>query len=1212
MKRRILSCCLALCIIATLVPIFNITADAALGENEAIYSVNQNTDGITDNVIVASYNGVSYVMGAISAEGKAAAVPAVKSSDNGSNIIVDETTANLFKVTTERYTYSGGSYWLYRMITDSGYIVDAYGNDYEEHKLITMDKEAVDASETKPYYNWRFDWTSGWYNSSSSYSIYLVVDGSDVYFKLCYGSPAGGEEYIAVKIFSKGCQHANMQYVPAVSPTCKKDGNDEYWYCPDCDENGYAPYFSDEEGINDNFNPPVTMSYCAIDTDRDGVCDDCGKNMPVFKKVKDDSQIVAGGKYILVSKVGDKYYAASTGTQEHGDKLPAVEITPSADGSFAFENTTDAMMIELQFANGCTEWGNGIRYGFITKFCESRSEFAPSYGGEFYFSDYDIRGAKYGFYVGLNSDKTAKIHSAYAESELIHSYSYEGAQQFTLADRSSDASYNESPVYLYRLTDVGTVGTNTYNMTAVKSETNYNVYQESGADAEGGTNVTGVTDALTQTAINDIVSTFVTEQSISGDADINIATSVNVVVTDYSADNSITFELNPTAVVSVNETAQPYNISDDDFDKITPMTVTLYTGGIMPVQIIHEKQDGTNEYFYPEYSEKVMSDGEKPFYELYDNDGNMYVSFVVTEFSAVRLLTEPIAENVAVTGVTIDETLSVNIGESKTPSWTVSPSGATNKNVTFTSNDTSIATVNTTTGEVTGVKKGTAVITVKTADGDFTDTCTVTVTCVHNYTAQTKNAQTLKTAGNCRDEAVYYYSCAICGEIEHNDAHTFTGDKNADIHVGGTTTVNQTPVDHRNQVAGYTGDTKCLGCNVIIANGTAIPPGDHMPASTWESDDTNHWHECSECDYKTYVATHSYDNACDTTCNVCAYVRSVGPHIYDNSCDTTCNVCGATRTITHTYDNACDTICNVCGATRTVKNHNYNDCFTGYNEELYGSWQITSNDTGIYQIKPNSNYTGNFSNHYIAVFDSNDNAIKYNEAKQGWPLVKDQQYTVKFRYNCSDEIVGSINWSKTKTNSTIFPDTNSGAWYNDAVTYAVGKGIMSGYGNGNFGPADSIQRQDFLVMLARFDGVDLSQYTGKSRFADVQTGSYYAAAVNWGADKGIVSGYQGGTVFGVGDVITREQLVTFLYRYASYKGIDVSYSNTTRTEAQRKYKDYSQVSDWSLDCVLWALENNVINGKNANTSSPTIAPQGNAQRCEVAQIMYNIFQNNVF
>ena len=90
------------------------------------------------------------------------------------------------------------------------------------------------------------------------------------------------------------------------------------------------------------------------------------------------------------------------------------------------------------------------------------------------------------------------------------------------------------------------------------------------------------------------------------------------------------------------------------------------------------------------------------------------------------------AAPVSVTGVTIDETLSVNIGQTKTPSYTVAPAEATNKNVSFTSNNPAVATVNATTGAVTGVSKGTATITVKTADGNFTDTCTVTVSCAHS------------------------------------------------------------------------------------------------------------------------------------------------------------------------------------------------------------------------------------------------------------------------------------------------------------------------------------------------------------------------------------------------------------------------------------------------------------------------------------------------
>ena len=137
-----------------------------------------------------------------------------------------------------------------------------------------------------------------------------------------------------------------------------------------------------------------------------------------------------------------------------------------------------------------------------------------------------------------------------------------------------------------------------------------------------------------------------------------------------------------------------------------------------------------------------------------------------------------------------------------------------------------------------------------------TATCTAKAVCsvchqpyddyaAHSYTAETKKAEALKTAGNCRDKAVYYYSCSVCGNVEHNDAHTFLGDKNASVHVGGTSTVNASEPNHKNQVDGYTGDTKCLGCGQITATGTSIPAGAHTPSSTWNSDGTYHWKECT-------------------------------------------------------------------------------------------------------------------------------------------------------------------------------------------------------------------------------------------------------------------------------------------------------------------------------------------------------------------------------
>lgn len=115
----------------------------------------------------------------------------------------------------------------------------------------------------------------------------------------------------------------------------------------------------------------------------------------------------------------------------------------------------------------------------------------------------------------------------------------------------------------------------------------------------------------------------------------------------------------------------------------------------------------------------------------------------------------------------------------------------------------------------------------------------------HNYTAEDKKQDTLKTEGNCRDNAVYYYSCSVCGLVENNANHTFLGDKVATAHVGGTTLVNQADANHKTQTDGYTGDTKCLGCNEIIAYGQAIPAGAHTPTSNWTTDGTYHWKVCT-------------------------------------------------------------------------------------------------------------------------------------------------------------------------------------------------------------------------------------------------------------------------------------------------------------------------------------------------------------------------------
>ena len=192
--------------------------------------------------------------------------------------------------------------------------------------------------------------------------------------------------------------------------------------------------------------------------------------------------------------------------------------------------------------------------------------------------------------------------------------------------------------------------------------------------------------------------------------------------------------------------------------------------------------------------------------------------------------------------------------------------------------------------------------------------------------------------------------------------------------------------------------------------------------------------------------------------------------------------------------------------------------------------------------------------------------------------------------------------------SKLFPDTANNAWYSAPVTYVVGSNLMKGYQNGKFGISDGIQRQDFLVMLSRFDGVDLSQYEYDCAMPDVGRESYYEAAVNWGVQNGITTGYANGK-FGVGDMITREQIVTFLYRYAAYKGLNRDVSELSKINIEAQYYDFGKVSDFAEEAVYWAITYGVIGGKENNTA---VVPQGNAQRCEIAQIMYNIYLNDTF
>lgn len=185
---------------------------------------------------------------------------------------------------------------------------------------------------------------------------------------------------------------------------------------------------------------------------------------------------------------------------------------------------------------------------------------------------------------------------------------------------------------------------------------------------------------------------------------------------------------------------------------------------------------------------------------------------------------------------------------------------------------------------------------------------------------------------------------------------------------------------------------------------------------------------------------------------------------------------------------------------------------------------------------------------------------------------------------------------QSQTPQTTFMDVPASAWYYDAVEYVYENGLMSGVSGGRFAPDDTLTRAMLVQTLYAMEGRPAAASAG---FADVASGDWYASAVNWAAANGVVSGVSE-TGFGPNNALTREQLALILYRFAQYKGYDV-----TGTSDLAAYADGSSVSGWAAEAMSWAVNAGLISGVGGNQ----IAPTGTASRAQVAQILMNFCEN---
>lgn len=173
-----------------------------------------------------------------------------------------------------------------------------------------------------------------------------------------------------------------------------------------------------------------------------------------------------------------------------------------------------------------------------------------------------------------------------------------------------------------------------------------------------------------------------------------------------------------------------------------------------------------------------------------------------------------------------------------------------------------------------------------------------------------------------------------------------------------------------------------------------------------------------------------------------------------------------------------------------------------------------------------------------------------------------------------------------------FSDVRIADWFYNDVKYVYEKGIMAGTAADVFAPNATTTRAMIVTILYRLEGSPA--VTGTSAFVDVPAGQWYTDAVNWAAANQIVKGTSA-TTFAPNDSITREQMAAILYRYAQYKGYDV-----TKKADLSGYSDNGQVSAYAKDALAWANAAKLING----VTNTTLAPQGNATRAQVSAILH--------
>ena len=232
-------------------------------------------------------------------------------------------------------------------------------------------------------------------------------------------------------------------------------------------------------------------------------------------------------------------------------------------------------------------------------------------------------------------------------------------------------------------------------------------------------------------------------------------------------------------------------------------------------------------------------------------------------------------------------------------------------------------------------------------------------------------------------------------------------------------------------------------------------------------------------------------------------------------------------------------------------------------------------DTVTVTVKPDSGYVLET----LTVTDKNGNELTLKDKGDG-------KYTFTMP---AGKVEVKATFMEDNSVLNFFYDVPNGAYFYEAVKWAVDKGITNGLSDTMFGPYESCTRAQIVTFLWRAAGSPEPKTA--SSFTDVPANAYYAKAVAWAVENGITNGMTA-TMFAPDATCTRGQSVTFLYR--ALKGTASGSANFTDVKSDAFY----------ADAINWAVANNVTNG----TSNTTFSPNADCTRAEIVTFLYRAYQ----